>query len=207
MTQTKCVNHIICSQFINKNINNSYCKDCLFYFNYTLIIKKNKLNNLLRCPICLESPTLFIKQKLCDHYICSNCIYNIYFDKTYIRNMPKNPVFKLNKSWDLFIYGNQSYKFKTKIIDMFDNYNMDDKLYDYLIRTNKYYIPNLFKKDLKELIKFQLEKNKYIKEYQDDKYKKINIIKVCPYCRKSEFNNIMIEPIDNLINNPINSLF
>jgi hypothetical protein len=40
MVQEKCLNHIICSQFINKNINNSYCKDCLFYFNYTLIIKK-----------------------------------------------------------------------------------------------------------------------------------------------------------------------
>ena len=61
------------------------------------------------------------------------------------------------------------------------------------------------KKNLKELIKFQLEKNKYIKEYQDDKYKKINIIKVCPYCRKSEFNNTISETINNPINNRINN--
>jgi hypothetical protein len=48
--------------------------------------------------------------------------------------MPKNPVFKLKKSWDLFIYGDQSYKFKTKIIDMFDSYDMDERIYDNLIR-------------------------------------------------------------------------
>lgn len=188
MTQEFCLNNIVCGQFINKSINNSYCKDCLFYFNYTLIIKKNHDNNQLTCPICLESPYNFIKQKSCNHYICTNCIHDIYFDKSYIKNMPQNPVFKLKKSWDLFIYGHQSFRFKTKIIDMFNNYEFDEKLYEYLITEDKYYIPTFFKKNLKELIIFQLEKNKYIKDYQDNKYKKINIIKKCPYCRKNESN-------------------
>ena len=130
MTQEKCQNYLVCNHFVNKSINNLYCKDCLFYFNYTLIFKENKKVNILSsiinklitsslliCPICLGSPKLFIKQKSCDHYICSGCIYNIYFDKTYIKNMPINPVYTLKKSWDLYIYSNQSYKFRTKIIN------------------------------------------------------------------------------------------
>lgn len=199
MTQEKCQNYLVCNHFVNKSINNLYCKDCLFYFNYTLIFKENKKvkvlssiinklisSSLLICPICLGSPKLFIKQKSCDHYICSGCIYNIYFDKTYIKNMPINPVYTLKKSWDLYIYSNQSYKFRTKIINEFENYEFDDRLYNSLTQSYKYFIPSLFKHKLKELIIYQLQKNKYITEYKDLQYKKISAIKKCPYCRKYE---------------------
>jgi hypothetical protein len=196
MTQEKCQNYLVCNQFINKQINNFYCKDCLFYFNYNLSFKQNipksKKMELLICPICLESPKLFIKQKSCEHYICADCIYNIYFDKSYIRKMPLNPVYAFKKTWDLYIYSNQSYKFRTKIINEFTNYEFEDKLYNTLIQSYKYFIPNVFKKDLKELIDYQLKKNKFITEYKDLQYKKINAIKKCPYCRKCEDDDVLI---------------
>ena len=215
MAQERCDNYLVCNQFINKNINESYCKDCLFYFNYTLVFKKNskisifssiknKLvsSSLLICPICLESPNLFIKQKSCEHFICSGCIYNIYFDKTYIRNMPINPIYEFKKSWDLYIYSNQSYKFRTKIINEFDYYTFDEILYNSLIQTYKYFIPSLFKKKLKELVYYQLEKNKYVTEYKDLQHKKINAIKKCPYCRKYEDED---EDEDDFVDSAVNN--
>lgn len=189
MVQNKCSNFLICKQFINMNINELYCKDCLFNFNYSFVLKNNinkQLDENLICPLCLNSPKLFVKQKSCDHYICSECIYNIYFDKSYIKNMPQNPVTKIKKSWDLYIYGNQSYKFKNKVLNVFYNYEFDDEIYDSIIEANAYYIPNLFKKDLRKLVIYQLLKNKYISNYHENKYKKINTIKTCPYCRKKE---------------------
>ena len=208
MVQENCQNYLVCNQFINKNVNNLYCKDCLFYFNYTFTFKNNNINNcssskkksddydVLICPICLDSPTLFIKQKSCDHYICSDCIYSVYFDRSYIINMPVNPVYAFKKSWDLYIYSNQSYKFRTKILNEFENYIFDEELYNHLIENYKYFIPSLFKKNLKELVHYQLEKNNYITGYKDIQYKKINTIKKCPYCRKYEND-------DEFINNEI----
>lgn len=194
MVQEKCQNYLVCNQFINKNVNNLYCKDCLFYFNYTFTLKNNtssskkksESSDVLMCPICLDSPTLFIKQKSCEHYICSNCIYDVYFDKSYVKNMPINPVYAFKKSWDLYIYSNQSYKFRTKILNEFENYIFDEDLYNSLIVSYKYFIPSLFKKNLKELVYYQLAKNHYITKYKDIQYKKINTIKKCPYCRKCE---------------------
>lgn len=201
MSQEKCKNYLLCNQFVNKSVNTLYCKDCLFYFNYTIVFKKNVIssskiyqlidNNTLICPICFESPILFIKQKSCDHYICSQCIYDIYFDKSYVKNMPLNPVVSLKKSWDLYIYSNQSYKFRTKILNEFDNYIFDNNIYNSLIKTYKYFIPNLFKKNLKELIYYQLQKNKYITECKDSQHKKINSIKKCPFCRKYEDDDVI----------------
>ena len=197
MSQEKCNNHLLCCQFINKNINDLYCKDCLFYFNYTLVFKSNhkkmilsttddinNIKNLLVCPLCFDSPSLFIKQKSCKHYICSQCIFDIYFDKSYIKNIPINPVYYLKKSWDLYIYSNQSYHFNRNIINKFLDSEFHEPTYNILINKYLYLVPYLFKKNIKSLIYYQLQKNKYIYEYKDLQNNKINTIKICPYCRK-----------------------
>jgi hypothetical protein len=200
MSQEKCSNFLLCCQFINKNVNNLYCKDCLFYFNYKLTFKSNHQKNissttnendnnikkLLVCPLCFYSPTLFIKQKSCKHYICSQCIFDIYFDKSYIKNIPVNPIFYLKKSWDLYIYSNQASLFNRHVINKFSNSEFHEPSYNLLINKYLYLVPYLFKKNIKELIFYQLQKNKYIYEYKDSQNKKINTIKTCPYCRKND---------------------
>lgn len=200
MSQEKCENYIICNQFINKQINDLYCKDCLFYFNYTMKFKRNILSTgdakiVLRCPLCLCSPELFVKQMACDHYICSLCIYDIYFDKKYLKHMPKNPIHKLKKSWDLFIYSNQAHKFRIHIIDCFLYHEFNEKTYATNIEKYKFLIPSLFKNKLKSLVQYQLKKNKYICNYKDSQYEKIKTIKTCPYCRVTETPNELAEYI------------
>ena len=182
ITQEKCSNYLLCSQFINKAINRHYCKDCLFYFNYRMIFKNNAMESLT-CPLCLYSPSLFVKQKNCTHYICTGCVYDIYFDKSYVKNMPKNPVHFLKRSWDLFIYSHQAYKFKRHIIDMFRNSDFNENDYRYDIIKYNFLVPIIFKKNIKSLIQYQLSKNKYISDYKDTQYNKIHMLKKCPYCR------------------------
>lgn len=202
--QDKCVNNLLCNQFVNKTVSNSFCKDCLFYFNYRMIFKNNKKENLI-CPICLYSPDLFIKQKNCNHHICSNCIYDVYFDKSFIRNMPHNPVKFLKKSWDLFIYSNQAAIFKKHMIDNYANYTFNENRYKNAIERYNFLIPSIFKKNIKMLIQFQLIKNSYIYEYKITQYDKIKMLKICPYCRSSNnFTKTRIERItsqNTLLNN------
>lgn len=213
MTQEKCSNFLLCCQFINKNINKLYCKDCLFYFNYKLSFKSNhkkiistncendendnNIKKLLVCPLCFYSPSLFIKQKSCKHYICSQCIFDIYFDKSYIKNIPVNPINYLKKSWDLYIYSNQSYLFNQNVINKFTNLEFHEQSYNILIKKYLYLVPYLFKKNIKDLVFYQLQKNKYIYEYKDLQNKKINTIKVCPYCRKNDNNDSSSDESDS----------
>jgi len=185
----RCYNYLLCNQFINKTVNNNFCKDCLFYFNVKLIFRINKKEKLT-CPICLYSPQMFIKQKNCDHYICMDCIYSVYFDKSFIQNMPHNPIQFLKKSWDLFIYGNISVKFKKHLMDIYLNNEFNEYRFKINIDKYRYLIPGLFKKNIKSLIQYQLLKNKYISEYKDKQYEKIKILKKCPYCRS--YNNPVV---------------
>ena len=100
MSQIKCCNITLCKQFVNKRINDLYCKDCLFYFNYKLEFLYNNVLDDNRdkptCPICLlDDKILYIKQKNCSHFTCVECIYDIYFNKDFFKKMPINPVVKL----------------------------------------------------------------------------------------------------------------
>jgi len=191
MVQIKCSNITLCKQFVNKRINKLYCKDCLFYFNYKL---EFLYNNILyedrikpSCPICLlDDKILYIKQKNCNHFTCIECFYDIYFNKIFLRNMPINPVFELKKSWNLFIYSSKAIRIKKKFLNNF-MFTLDDfnyELFDEMVEKYKHIIPNLFKRNFEELIKFQLKKNKYIFDYKKTQSEKIQLIEKCPFCRK-----------------------
>jgi hypothetical protein len=191
MVQIKCSNITLCKQFVNKRINKLYCKDCLFYFNYKL---EFLYNNILyedrikpSCPICLlDDKILYIKQKTCNHFTCIECFYDIYFNKNFLRNMPINPVFELKKSWNLFIYSPKAIRIKKKFLNnfMFTLHDFNYELFDEMVEKYKHIIPNLFKRNFEELIKFQLKKNKYIFDYKKTQSEKIQLIEKCPFCRK-----------------------
>lgn len=191
MVQIKCSNITLCKQFVNKRINKLYCKDCLFYFNYKL---EFLYNNILyedrikpSCPICLlDDKILYIKQKNCNHFTCIECFYDIYFNKNFLRNMPINPVFELKKSWNLFIYSSKAIRIKKKFLNnfMFTLHDFNYELFDEMVEKYKHIIPNLFKRNFEELIKFQLKKNKYIFDYKKTQSEKIQLIEKCPFCRK-----------------------
>ncbi len=199
MIHIKCSNFILCKQFVNKNINNSYCKDCLFYFNYTLeflytasqntkdTVSQNRV--IPSCPVCLsDDKALYVKQKNCNHFICIGCFYDIYFNKDFFNKMPINPVFKLKKSWNLFIYNSKYFRIKNKFTDPF-LFSLDDfnyELFDILLEKYKHLIPNIFKRNFEELIKFQIKKNNYIYDYKKKQSEKIQLIKKCPFCRNNE---------------------
>lgn len=191
MVQIKCSNITLCKQFVNKRINKLYCKDCLFYFNYKL---EFLYNNILyedrikpSCPICLlDDKILYIKQKNCNHFTCIECFYDIYFNKNFLRNMPINPVFELKNSWNLFIYSSKAIRIKKKFLNnfMFTLHDFNYELFDEMVEKYKHIIPNLFKRNFEELIKFQLKKNKYIFDYKKTQSEKIQLIEKCPFCRK-----------------------
>jgi hypothetical protein len=181
-----CLNYEICQQ-VKYNILHLYCTDCFIYFNKKIDLIKNENNN--QCPICLENDNeLEIYQfDQCDHSICKNCLYNIYFDKEYINNAPRNPFFELDIKWFNFIKSKRSNKLKYKIINKLNNrytYSLDDINYELTINDN-IYIPKIFKNKIILLIDFQIKIQKYFDDYQRQKNNKIKYIKKCPYCRKN----------------------
>jgi hypothetical protein len=100
--------------------------------------------------------------------------------------MPINPVFELKKSWNLFIYSSKAIRIKKKFLNNF-MFTLDDfnyELFDEMVEKYKHIIPNLFKRNFEELIKFQLKKNKYIFDYKKTQSEKIQLIEKCPFCRK-----------------------
>lgn len=193
MAQIKCCNITLCKQFVNKRINDLYCKDCLFYFNYKLEFMYNNILDDNRdkptCPICLlDDKLLYIKQKNCSHFTCIECIYDIYFNKEFFKKMPINPVVTLKKSWNLFIYSPKAIRIKKKFLNHFiftlHDFNYD--LFDEFVERYKHIIPNIFKRNFEELIRYQLKKNKYIFDYKKEQSKKIQIIEKCPFCRSDK---------------------
>ncbi len=192
MEHNKCSNVALCAQFINNNISDLYCKDCLFYFNYTIDFLYNNINdknrNIPTCPICLsDEKPLYIKQKKCTHHTCIDCFRDIYFNKDFFKKMPINPVFKLKNSWNLFIYNTKSTHIKNKFINTF-LFSLNDfnyELYDYLVDKYNHIIPAIFKRNFEELVKFQIKKNNYIQEYKKSQSNKIRLIQNCPFCRNN----------------------
>lgn len=195
MNRINCSNISLCGKTINKNTSKLYCNECLFYFNYKLEFSYNNIsnNNINKnyCPICLsDNKILYIKQKNCDHFLCVECMKDIYFNIDFIKKMPINPIFKLRKSWNLFIYGCNSIRIKNKFLDSFSCNDFDDEIFRKLTNRYNHLIPNLFKNDFKDLIKFQLEKNFYIFNYKKIQSEKIELISKCPFCRIDELEFI-----------------
>ena len=181
-----CLNYEICQQIKYNNIH-KYCTDCFIYFNKKIELIKNEKNN--QCPICLENNNeLEIYQfDQCEHSICKACLYDIYFDKSFINHAPRNPFFELDTKWLNFIKSKRSNKLKYKIINKLNNlwtYSLED-INSELTTNDKIYIPKIFKKNIILLIDYQIKIQKYFDEYQKKKNNKIKYIKKCPYCRKT----------------------
>ena len=191
--QNKCLNFIVCKQFKYNN-QHEFCSDCFLYFNKAILLNKNIEKN--QCPLCLEDSEELNIYKLdqCNHSICQSCLYNIYFDKSYINNAPINPYSHLTLKWFNFIKSRRSNKLKFRIINKYMNritYEIDEIAYDLYIKFENIYIPKIFKDEIIELIDFQLKLQKYFEDCQIKKNKKIELIKKCPYCRKVS-NEIII---------------
>lgn len=185
--QNKCLNYSICKQYKYNTIH-KFCSDCFIYFNKEILLNKNIEKN--QCPLCLEDSEELNIYKLvqCNHSICQCCLYNIYFDKSYINDAPTNPYMQLNIKWLTFIKSKRSNQLKYKIINHYLNkfsYEIDEIAYDLYIRFEKIYFPNIFKNEIIELIDFQIKLQKYFRECEYQKNKKIELIKKCPYCRKT----------------------
>jgi len=179
----KCTNFILCRKFTFRKIHKKYCKFCIYYYKYKIKIKTVKD---IRCPICLtesDKNIKFIKNKNCDHYICLKCIRSVFFDKNYYKNMPVNHLDKYRLSWNSYINSNQSYKIRDMLINPMINFGFDKGLYDSFLDNYGNLIPNIFKKKFKSLVKFQIEKLIYIRNYSYEQNNKIKHIKICPYCR------------------------
>lgn len=187
-----CLNFEICQQ-IKYNILHTYCTDCFLYFNKKIELIKNENEN--QCPICLENDKKLDIYKFdqCDHSICKSCLYDIYFDKTYLNNAPINPFIELDMQWFNYIKSKRSNKLKYRIINKFNNrwtYSLEDINHELIIHNN-IYIPKIFKKNIILLIDYQLKLQKYFNECQTRKNNKIKYIQKCPYCRKIS-NEIII---------------
>jgi hypothetical protein len=189
-----CDNYSICKQLVVNN-NLDYCSDCLIYFNKKIEIVKN--TDQKQCPICLENDIDIDIHNLeqCSHIICKPCLFDIYFDKSYLNNKPLNQVSYLSEKWIKFINSRRSNKIKFKIINKyidFEDYCMDELYEDVYIYNTNIYIPKIFKHNIIDLINYQIQLIKYIRLNDKKKHDKIKYIKKCSYCRAESLSIITI---------------
>lgn len=176
----RCLNFIICKKYIYKRYSNKFCKICALHFNYRLKIKSLRYE---RCPICLEEPLKFVQNKNCKHHVCVKCIKSVYFNKDYKKDMPINIVSYLRTYWDNFINSYQSDMIKICLINPMTEHGFDKNMYETFVASHDEFIPNMFKNEFRELVKYQIEKTIYIKNYYKQQQNKIKVISKCAYCR------------------------
>lgn len=188
----ECINFKICNQYkMNKII--KYCNDCFLYFDSVIILELNVKKN--QCPICLENNENIetYKLKQCDHIICKTCLFNIYFDKSYLINIPINPISYLSKKWKYYINSTRSRRIKFNIINKYINrieYTLDDINND--LKNLNLNIPSIFKIEIIQLINYQIQFQRFINKHNYQKENKIKYINKCSYCRKIKIDNIEI---------------
>jgi hypothetical protein len=179
----KCINYNICNgtDILYRNI----CYNCYVYFNRKLISNENKENDT--CPLCLndDEKIILVKLKNCNHKICKNCIIDIYFNKDYLNNLPKNPILKLNNCWNQFMISYKSNYYKRYILNEINNRELNNRDYiKYLFNISRIIkIPRIFKKNILELTIYQINLNLYIEDHEINKKNKISKLEKCPYCR------------------------
>ena len=180
-----CKNNIICKNNIF-TFDNNYCKECFLYFNKKIIFKKQNIT-LQTCPLCLsnEKSNIIISLYKCEHIICYNCIYNIFWNIN--ENNENFPYKQLYELWKLYLNSNLSRKLKCFVIYKLvnDDINIFDENYNIYIKNIKLKtIPKIFINKLKELIFYHvtIEKNRI--NDNKNRYNMRNSIKNCPYCRE-----------------------
>ena len=182
----KCKNYNLCKNLIF-TFDNEYCKECFLYFNKKIIYQKDN-QYLKTCPICLsnDKSNIIISLYNCDHIICHNCLYNIYWKKT-IDDIEVFPYKNIYNLWKQYLNSNISRKLKCFVIYKLVNDDLDDfnENYNNCIKNiSLKTIPKIFINKIKEIVFYQviIEKNKM--NNNKNTFDMINSIKNCPYCRK-----------------------
>lgn len=184
----RCKNFYLCRKFTNIFYYKRLCKFCSINIKKSFkVLNKSDIegkhiNNT--CPLCLdnmETKNKFIKLYNCNHLICSTCVKHAFYDKTFYKNMPINPIIHLRQKWNYFIDLNDNINLKNEIKN-FAFYNNKETINEII---NKYYsiIPDFLINDIYELILFELNRQKYIFDYNKDRDQKVKILFKCPLCR------------------------
>ena len=190
MNVRTCNNFAICKQ--NKGSSLNYCDDCFLHFYRNLTKYKNITNKT--CPLCLNSGNTleFVNLYSCDHGICYDCLFSIYWDKSYLLKKPKFPISNLSKSWTKFLNTKKGLQIKTKVINLitFNNYlnngNFDDAYSLHLRKISLYGMPKNILIHLKDLIFFQCELLEFTNNHSSNQHIKQKSIALCPYCKTSQ---------------------
>lgn len=128
----------------------------------------------------------------CDHSICYNCIYQIYWDYSYLLNKPNNPLIELSKPWDLFLKTRKgNYITKQLINKILFNYLISPDSFDtnyeyYIININLKGISKIIKDNFKELIYYQVKLKSFLQKNINEKNIMESSIKICPYCKSNK---------------------
>lgn len=185
----KCINYALCKNNIYEN-NTSYCRFCYLYINSKLSFQSTN-NNKNVCPLCLsnDSSDIIIKLFTCDHTLCYNCIYKIYWCDNNINNIIKIPYPNLYKQWHNYITSVESRKLKCFVIYKLINNDYTDfnEIYNQLIKKiNIRRIPKIFQHKLKELVFYQSQYEMFKNNDSYNKYIMRDSIRICPYCRSDK---------------------
>lgn len=185
----RCNNYEICKQLKGSSLN--YCDDCFLYFYRNLIKYKNTNNT---CPLCLNSDKNieFINIYTCEHGICYNCLFSIYWDKSYLNKQPKFPIVNLFKSWNKFLTTKKGLQIRARVINsiIYNNYLRTNRFdIGYSLFLRKISLCNIPKKiliHLKDLIFHQCKLLEFNNNHSKNQYIKQKSIEVCPYCKASQ---------------------
>jgi hypothetical protein len=182
-----CINFQLCKQL--KNGSFDYCNDCFLYFYKKIDYKTNDNNET--CPICFtsEKNNIIINMYECSHILCYKCIYNVYWDKSYMIHKPKIPYPNLETYWLPFLKTRIGKLLRAKVIYKIeqkynDNYNtFEEDYYSFIYYINIRRIPKKIQNKLKDLVFYQVKLNKFLSDNNYQKYLMKQSLSTCPYCR------------------------
>lgn len=182
-----CNNYSLCKQLKGSCLN--YCNDCFLYFYRDL----NKYNNIQKdtCPLCLNSneELEFINLYTCNHGLCYTCIFNIYWDKSYLLKKPNCPLPNLFKSWKKFLETRKGMQIIAKVVNpiIYNNYlknnNFNSGYSLYVNKISLFYIPKKLLIHLKDFIFYQCQLLEFNNNHSRTQYIQQKSIEKCPYCK------------------------
>lgn len=190
--ENKCLNFTLCKN--NAKVHYKFCSECFIYFNTKLTYKIN--DSCDTCPLCFMQDKSMIMVKLykCDHSICLDCLYSIFWDFSCLNNIPQNPIKILKKKWISFLKTNKGCYIQYKLINkiLYNYYQNNDCFNDeydlYFKNINTIGINTQILKNLKELVHYQLKYKYFIYKFNNDKKVKELAIRLCPYCKSDKIN-------------------
>jgi len=188
-----CKNYLLCKQLKGSSLN--YCNDCFIHFYRSLDKFPNTQKNT--CPLCLNSneELEFVKLYTCNHGLCYTCIFNIYWDKSYLLKQPVCPIPNLCKVWKNFLETRKGLQIIAKVINpiIYNNYLKNNKFNTgyslYLSKISLFCIPKKLLIHLKDLIFYQSKLLEFNNNHSKNKYIQQNSIIKCPYCKAGQMTS------------------